>query len=99
LFESFDEFRSPDSLHAFFSVIGLSAYRKCIGRGTRLEFDQLLDCLYYDAGRDYRGQALVDLLAVLASRYRNDYRRQECEGLRVSLKQLLERASAPGGQG
>jgi serine/threonine protein kinase len=93
LFESFDEFRSPDSLHGFFSVAELRAYQNCVGRGVRLEFDQLLDCLCR-SGREYRGQALIALLAVLASRYRDDYRGWECEGLRASLKQLLARPPA-----
>ena len=93
LFTSLHEFRNPDSLHAFFSVAELRAGQNCIDRAARLEFDQLLDCLYR-SGRDYPGQALIDLLSVLASRYRDDYRGQQCESLADSLKQLLERPPA-----
>lgn len=95
LFESFDEFRSPDSLHAFFSVAELRGYEKCVGRGIRLEFDQLLDCLS-NRGREYRGQALIELLGVLALRYKEDYRGQECERLKGALRRVLERAPAAG---
>ena len=95
LFTSFNEFRNPDSLRAFFYVADLRAAQKCIEWGGRLEFDQLLKCLRQRGG-DYKGQALVDLLSVLASRYRDDYRGQECQRLADSLKRLFEQAHAAG---
>jgi serine/threonine protein kinase/V8-like Glu-specific endopeptidase len=90
LFKSFDEFRFPESLRAFLSMAELSIGQNCVSFSARLELDQLLDCLYR-SGRDYRGQALVDVLSVLAARYRNDHRGKQCEQLRDSLKRLLER--------
>jgi len=93
LFASFEEFRNPESLRAFFYVSGLRTGQNCMSLAARLEFDQLLDCLYR-SGRDYRGQALVDLLSRLASRYRDDYRGPLCEQLGSSLKLLLERPPA-----
>lgn len=95
LFMSFEEFRNPDRLIAFFSISELRAGQKCVDRAARLEFDQLLDCLY-NSGRDYSGQALIDVLSELASRYRDDHRGQQCEQLRDSLKRLLERDPAAG---
>lgn len=93
LFASFEEFRNPESLRAFFYVSGLRTGQNCVSPTTRLEFDQLLDCLYR-SGRDYSGQALVDLLSRLASRYRDDYRGPLCEQLGSSLKLLLQRPPA-----
>jgi len=95
LFALFDEFRNPDSLRAFFSIVELKAGQQCIGWGARLELDQLLNCLL-QRGRDYLGQPLVDLLSALASRYRDDYRGQQCQRLGDSLKRLLEQAPAAG---
>jgi serine/threonine protein kinase len=92
LFASFEEFRNPESLRAFFSLGALRTSQNCVALATRLEFDQLLDCLYR-SGSDYRGQALVDVLSLLGSRYRGDYRGQECERLERSLKVLLEKTS------
>jgi serine/threonine-protein kinase len=94
LFESFKEFRNPDSAWDFFEREELSAYKRCVGRSSDVDFDQLLACLCR-SGREYRGQALLDVLALLASRYRStDYRGQECEGLRSSLRQLFAQAPA-----
>jgi serine/threonine protein kinase len=90
LFTSFEEFRNPDSLRAFFSLTELETGRNCVSFSARLELDQLLDCLYR-SGRNYRGQALVEVLSVLASHYRDDYRGKQCEWLRDSLRRLLER--------
>ncbi|MBV8855786.1 MAG: serine/threonine protein kinase [Acidobacteria bacterium] len=96
LFESFKEFRNPDSAWDFFERAELSAYKHCVGRSSDVDFDQLLACLCR-SGREYRGQALLDVLALLASRYRGtDYRGQECEGLRSSLRQLFAQAPAAG---
>ncbi|HEY9282204.1 MAG TPA: serine/threonine-protein kinase [Pyrinomonadaceae bacterium] len=95
LFETFEEFRSPDKLLNFLIVHELSTCARCVKNTAELDFDQLLACLYR-SGLDYRGQALLDLLAQLAARYRDDYRGQECEGLRGSLRQLLEQAPAAG---
>lgn len=91
LFKELEEFHHPNSLRAFFRSAGLSAYENCVGRATDIDFNQLLDCLSR-SGRNYRGQALLDLLALLASHYRDDYRGQECEGLRGSLGQLFAQA-------
>jgi hypothetical protein len=94
LFKDLEEFRHPDSLRRFFLSVGLSTYEGCVSRATDIDFTQLLDCLSR-SGRNYRGQALVDLLALLAMHYRNkeeDYRAQECEGLRSSLMQLFAQA-------
>lgn len=88
LFESFAEFSNPESLRAFFRLLGLESYGRCVPRSSNLEFDQLLDCLK-SSGRDYYGQALVETLDALASRYKYDYRRMECENLRDSLKHYL----------
>jgi serine/threonine protein kinase len=95
LFESLDQFRNPDSLHAFFSITELGSGKNCIGRAARLEFDQLLNCLYC-SGRDYQGQALIDLLSALATQYSKDHRGQQFERLGVSLKRLLEQPPAAG---
>jgi serine/threonine protein kinase len=91
LFEELDEFHEPDSLRRFFRLIGMDAYESCVKRSAKVDLDELLDCLSR-SGRDYRGQALVDLLALMASHYRkedSDYLAQECEGLRGSLWQLF----------
>ncbi len=92
LFKLFDEFRDPESLRAFFSIAELIAGQKCVALAARLELDQLLYCLYR-SGRDYPGQALVDVLSVLASRYRDDFRGKQCELVGSSLRRLLERPS------
>ncbi|MBC8028510.1 MAG: protein kinase [Pyrinomonadaceae bacterium] len=94
LFTSLEEFRNPESLNAFFSIAELRAGKKCVNRASRLEFDQLLNCLAISGG--YRGQALVDVLSVLASRYKDDYRGKQCAQLRDSLNRLLEGAPAAG---
>jgi serine/threonine protein kinase len=93
LFKDLDEFRNPNSLRDFFLLFGLNAYEGCVGRATDIDFNQLLACLSR-SGRDYRGQALVELLALLATHYRNedDYRGQELEGLRSNLRQLFAQA-------
>jgi serine/threonine protein kinase len=91
LFESLDEFRNTDSLKAFFSKAGLRAAQRCVAHSPYIEFDRLLVCLYNSGG--YPGQALVDVLSMLASRYRGDHKGQQCEQLRGSLKQLLEQES------
>lgn len=94
LFEKLDEFDTPDSLRSFFRRVGLDAYESCVKRSANIDFNQLLDCLSR-SGRDYRGQALVDLMALLASHYRNEgsnYVAQDCEGLRSSLVQLFSQA-------
>ncbi len=91
LFYEFEEFSSPDNLRPLFRTAELSSYEHCVRRASGLEFNQLLDCLFR-SGRDYRGQALIDMLAVLASRYKSDYRGQECEGLRSDLMQLFAQA-------
>jgi serine/threonine protein kinase len=93
LFASLDQFRTPESLRAFFSASGLSPYKDCVGRGERLEFDHLLYCLYR-AGRSYQGQALTDLLGALAAHYQGKWQEPECERLRDSLEQLLGRSPA-----
>jgi serine/threonine protein kinase len=85
LFEEFDEFHSPDTLRPLFRTGELSVYEPCVRRSAGLDFNQLLDCLFR-SGREYRGQALLDLLALLAARYRKDYRGQACEGLRSDLR-------------
>lgn len=91
LFKEFDEFQSPDSLRPLFRTDELSVYEDCVKRAAGLDFNQLLDCLFR-SGREYRGQALIDLLALLASRYRKDYRGQACEGLRSELRQRFAQA-------
>lgn len=88
LFESLEEFSNPERLRAFFRLLGLETYGRCVPRSSNLDFDQLLDCLK-SSGRDYYGQALVEVLDALASRYKYDYRRMECENLRDSLKRHL----------
>jgi len=95
LFKLFDEFRNPESLRAFLSRAELRNCQNCVAFAARLELDLLLDCLYR-SGRDYRGQALVDLLSVLGAHYRDDYRGKQCEQLRDSLKRRFERAPAAG---
>lgn len=95
LFKLFDEFRNPESLRAFLSRAELRNCQNCVGFAARLELDLLLDCLYR-SGREYRGQALVDLLSVLAAHYRDDYRGKQSEQLRDSLKRLLGNAPAAG---
>ena len=95
LFKLFDEFRNPESLRAFLSRAELRNCQSCVAFATRLELDLLLDCLYR-SGRDYRGQALVDLLSVLGAHYRDDYRGKQCEQLSDSLKRRLEHAPAAG---
>jgi serine/threonine protein kinase/V8-like Glu-specific endopeptidase len=95
LFKLFDEFRNPESLRAFLSRAELRNCQNCVAFAARLELDLLLDCLY-GSGRDYRGQALVDLLSVLGAHYRDDYRGKQCEQLRDSLKRRLEHAPAAG---
>jgi serine/threonine protein kinase len=94
LFKELEEFTSPGSLRTFFLSVGLSAYEDCVSRATDIDLTHLLACLS-NSGRNYRGQALVDLLALLALHYRNkqkDYQAQECEGLRSSLMQLFAQA-------
>jgi serine/threonine protein kinase len=93
LFNLLEEFSNPHRLNAFFSIANLTAGQKCVDRAALLEYDQLLKCLY-GSGRDYRGQALVEVLSALASRYQGDYRGQQCEEIRNDLKRLLERPSA-----
>jgi serine/threonine protein kinase len=95
LFKSLDEFGRPDSLRAYLRLEGLDACAQCVRSAADIDFNQLLDCLYR-SGREYRGQSLLDLLAALASSYREDHRGQESEGLRGRLKQLLEQAPAAG---
>ena len=96
LFELLDEFRSPAHLWPLFGDAGLGAYGHCVGRAAAVELNQLLDCLYR-SGRDYRGQALLELLELLASHYKGQWQEQECEGLRSGLRQLFTQATAPGG--
>jgi serine/threonine protein kinase len=93
LFRSLDEFGRPDDLRAYLRSQELEASTQCVRNAAEVDFNHLLDCLYR-SGRDYRGQSLLDLLAALASSYREDHRGQESEGLRSSLKQLLEQAPA-----
>lgn len=93
LFESFKEFRNQDNLWDFFYRAELSPYRHCVSKSANVDYDQLLACLCR-SGRSYRGQALLDVLALLASRYRDDdYRGQECEGLRGSFRQLFAQSA------
>lgn len=93
LFKDLGEFSDPGSLRRFFLAVGLSTYEGCVGRSAEIDFNQLLDCLSR-SGRSYRGQALVELLALLSLHYRNedDYRWQECEGLRSELRQQFAQA-------
>ena len=95
LFKSLDEFGRPDSLRAYLRLEGLEASEQGVKNSAEIDFNQLLDCLYR-SGREYRGQSLLDLLAALASSYREDHRGQESEGLRSDLKRLLERPPAAG---
>jgi serine/threonine protein kinase len=95
LFKSLDEFGRPDSLRAYLRLEGLDGCTQCVRSAAEIDFNQLLDCLYR-SGREYRGQSLIDLLAALASSYREDHRGQESEGLRCGLKQLLEQPPAAG---
>lgn len=95
LFKSLDEFGRPDSLRGYLRLEGLDASLDCVRNAAEVDFNQLLDCLYR-SGREYRGQSLLDLLAALATTYREDHRGQESEGLRCGLKQLLERPPAAG---
>ncbi len=95
LFRSLDEFGRPDDLRVYLRSQELEASTQCVRNAAEVDFNHLLDCLYR-SGRDYCGQSLLDLLAALASSYREDHRGQESEGLRSSLKQLLEQASAAG---
>lgn len=93
LFESFKEFRNQDNLWDFFYRAELNPYRHCVSKAANVDYDQLLACLCR-SGRSYRGQALLDVLALLASRYRDDdYRGQECEGLRGNFRQLFAQSS------
>jgi hypothetical protein len=85
LFESLDEFRNPESLRAFFRTRGLYIYERCIARSAGLDFDLLLDCLKR-SGRDYEGQALVELLKLLASNYSDDHRGQQCQEMKNNLE-------------
>lgn len=95
LFEELSEFRSPESLRPLFRVPPLSAYTRCVSNAASLDFDQLIDCLYR-AGRSYRGQALIDLLEVLAVRYKDEpWLGEVCENLRDSLKQSLDQVPGP----
>ena len=89
LFKSFNEFRNPERLRAFFSLAELKSGQNCVDWSAHIELDQLLACLYR-SGRDYPGQALVDVLSLLASKYPDDYRGRQCEQLGRSLKLLLE---------
>jgi len=93
LFESFKEFRNQDNLWDFFERAELNTYRHCVSKSANVDYDQLLACLCR-SGRNYRGQALIDVLALLATRYRDDHRGQECEGLRSSLRQLFAQSAA-----
>jgi serine/threonine-protein kinase len=95
LFESFKEFRNQDNLWDFFYSAELSPYKHCVSKSANIDYDQLLACLSR-SGRNYRGQALLDVLAMLASRYRDDYRGQECEGLRGSFRQLFVQSPVTG---
>jgi len=94
LFTYLEEFRNPDSLNAFFSISQLRVAQKCVAPSGRLEFDQLLNCLYRSGS--YPGQALSDVLSVLAARYIDDHRGQECERLNRNLKRLLKQNSTAG---
>lgn len=96
LFEELSEFRSPESLRPLFRVPPLSAYARCVSNSASLDFDQLIDCLYR-AGRSYRGEALIDLLEVLAFRYKHEHWLEEaCENLRDSLKQSFGQVPGAG---
>lgn len=85
LFESLDEFSNPQRLRAFFRIHGLYIYEPCVARSAGLDFNLLLDCLKR-SGRDYEGQALVEVLKQLASDYSNDHRGRQCD----EMKNLLE---------
>ncbi len=89
VFRTFDEFSNPERLRSFFSIAELKSGQKCVGLSAHLDLDQLLACLYR-SGRNYPGQALVEVLSLLASRYRDDYKGRQCEQLGRSLKLLLE---------
>jgi eukaryotic-like serine/threonine-protein kinase len=92
LFKELEElFGRPDDLRSYLRMEGLDACAECVRNAADINFNQLLDCLYR-SGREYRGQALIDLLTALASSYREDHRGQKSEGLRRGLKQLLEQA-------
>ena len=95
LFESFKEFRNQDNLWDFFYSAELNTYRHCVSKSANVDYDQLIACLCR-SGRNYRGQALLDVLALLASRYQDDHRGQECEGLRSSLRQLFVQSTVTG---
>jgi len=96
LCESFDEFHSPASLRPLFRTSEvLRPYERCLGRSENLDFDKFIGCLY-SSGRNYQGQGLVDLLEFLASRYKDDYRQQDCEDLRDGLRQLFKQVPASG---
>lgn len=95
LFKSFGEFRSPDTLRHLFHTPEMEPFERCLGWAANIEYDQLLDCLSR-SGRQYRGEALVDLLGLLASRYKDDLAGRECEGLRDSLRQLFTQPPASG---
>jgi serine/threonine protein kinase len=95
LFEPLDEFRRPDVLRAYLNNTGLTAAVRCVKHAEEVDFDRLLSCLL-SAGRDYRGQSLIDLLAALAAHYRGQWQEQKCEALMASLKHALEPAAARG---
>jgi class 3 adenylate cyclase len=93
LFGQLSEFESPEKLRPLFRVPPLDSYARCVSNAARLEYDQLIECLFL-AGKNYGGQALVDLLDVLAVRYKDEHRGSICETLRDNLRQSLQVPSA-----
>ena len=88
LFETFDEFRNPTSLRAFFQLAGLNSFERCVGRAESLDFDQFISCMLR-SGRSFSQPALLDLFEKLAFRYREDYRGEVCESLREDIRKTI----------
>lgn len=88
LFETFEEFRNPTSLRAFFQLVGLSLFERCVKRAESLDFDQFIFCMLR-SGRSLSHPGLLDLLEKLALRYKDDYRGKVCESLREDIRKAI----------
>jgi serine/threonine protein kinase len=90
LFNGLAEFNTPASLRAFFEVAGLSPFARCVKRSESVDYDQLISCLLR-SGRSRTQPALLDLLEQLAVRYSDDYKGQDCAGLRDAIGKEIAR--------
>jgi serine/threonine-protein kinase len=88
LFESCDEFRSPDSLRPIFQFVELNLFERCVGRSLTLDLDQLIACLLR-SGRSPARPALLDVLEQIALRYKGDHREKICEDLKDDLRREI----------